>query len=219
MKIGDKIKTKRQERNLSRDTLAQDLDISIHTLAKYEQNQRVPKLDMLKKIAGILDISVESLLEEESLDDTIKKILENQPMDNTTKKINDMDKTIQNIPNTNLNRQGKEQLLMSDLDNILKTYEKIKANQNALMNSLSEQKKLLEDNSGVLPLIGLCKSIGLTIKGSENQFDENIQEYNIKYKSEDFNISEKDFQRLLKNVCDFTLKEALMSQFYDFLGY
>ncbi|NFS30503.1 helix-turn-helix transcriptional regulator [Clostridium botulinum] len=204
MSIGAKIKQKRQEKNISREVLSNKLNVSISTLAKYEQNQRMPKLETLKKLAEILDVSVEYLLEEQSLDNTLRKI-------------EDMDKTIQDISKPILNQQEKEQLLMNGLDNIQKTFERVKTNQNDMMKLIEEQKNILNDNSGILALIGLCKSFGLKIKGVPNEFNENIQDYNIKYKTENFNISEEDFQRLLKNVCDFTLKEALNSKLYDFI--
>lgn len=56
--IGKNIKKYRIQKNFSREELAENLGISIHTLAKYEQGQRTPNIDTLKKIADALDIAM-----------------------------------------------------------------------------------------------------------------------------------------------------------------
>lgn len=48
--IGEKIKQYRKTLNLSRDELANKIGCSVHAIAKYEQNQRKPNLDIIKNI-------------------------------------------------------------------------------------------------------------------------------------------------------------------------
>lgn len=202
MSIGARIKEKRQEKNISREVLSNKLNVSVSTLAKYEQNQRMPKLETLKKLAEILDVSVEYLLEEQSFHNTLKKF-------------EDMSETIQI-----LNRQEKEQLLTNDLGDILKTFEKLKANQNDMMNSLYEQTKLLEEHNTELSFIALCKSFDIKINNpttESDDYDEDKPSYQIQYKDKNFIIDYYNFQKLLNNICKLTIKEILTSQFYDFI--
>jgi len=60
--IGKNIKKYRIEKKFSREELAKELKISIHTLAKYEQGQRHPSIDVVKKIAEVLDIAVVKII-------------------------------------------------------------------------------------------------------------------------------------------------------------
>ena len=56
--IGEKIKQYRKSINMSRDELANKIGCSVHAIAKYEQNQRMPSLDMIRKIATALSIAI-----------------------------------------------------------------------------------------------------------------------------------------------------------------
>lgn len=60
--IGKNIKSIRQQKLLSREDVSKKLDISIHTLAKYEQGQREPSIDMIEKIAVVLEVPFDKLL-------------------------------------------------------------------------------------------------------------------------------------------------------------
>ena len=60
--LGSRIKEIRTNKNISREQLAVKLEISIHTLTKYEQGQREPNIDMLNKIAEALSCSTYDLL-------------------------------------------------------------------------------------------------------------------------------------------------------------
>ncbi|MBB6622181.1 helix-turn-helix transcriptional regulator [Clostridium gasigenes] len=55
MNIGIAIKNNRKKIGITQLQLAERLDISKHTLAKYEQNQRTPNIFMLEKISSIFD--------------------------------------------------------------------------------------------------------------------------------------------------------------------
>lgn len=56
LKTGMRIKYFRQLRGLSRENLAKELNLTKFAIAKYEQDQRSPELNTLKKISEILNI-------------------------------------------------------------------------------------------------------------------------------------------------------------------
>lgn len=62
MEIGKRIKEIRESISMTQSELADKLDLSVHTVSKYEQGQRKPKLDMIQKIAKALEVSVNELL-------------------------------------------------------------------------------------------------------------------------------------------------------------
>jgi transcriptional regulator with XRE-family HTH domain len=59
--MGSQIKTIRQKQGISRDDFSKQLEISIHTLSKYEQGQREPNFDILKRIAKALNVPISRL--------------------------------------------------------------------------------------------------------------------------------------------------------------
>lgn len=62
MKFGDRLKNLREENNMSRDNLANKLNISYSAVSKYETNIRFPDQEMLKKISDIFNVSIDYLL-------------------------------------------------------------------------------------------------------------------------------------------------------------
>lgn len=62
MKIGDRIKKLREENGLMQQDVCNTLDIEQSTLANYENNRRVPKTDILIKIANYYGVSLDSLV-------------------------------------------------------------------------------------------------------------------------------------------------------------
>lgn len=62
MKIGDKIKKLREENGLMQQDVCNTLDIEQSTLANYENNRRVPKTDILIKIANYYGVSLDFLV-------------------------------------------------------------------------------------------------------------------------------------------------------------
>ncbi|MBO8172075.1 MAG: helix-turn-helix transcriptional regulator [Bacillaceae bacterium] len=62
MKIGENIKFLRERENWYQRELADRLNISRSTLAKYETGERVPDLHTLIKMADIFDISLDNLV-------------------------------------------------------------------------------------------------------------------------------------------------------------
>jgi transcriptional regulator with XRE-family HTH domain len=64
MDLGNKIKSYRVLKNLSPEQVAERLDISAKTYRKYESNENSPNLNMLERLAEILDQSVLDFLPE-----------------------------------------------------------------------------------------------------------------------------------------------------------
>lgn len=68
MKLGDKIKSKRKERGLSQEELANKCGLNRNSIYKYEKNETIPKLDQIKKIAKALDVPVNDLTDLNTFD-------------------------------------------------------------------------------------------------------------------------------------------------------
>ncbi len=66
--LGGRIKLFRTRKDISREELATRLDISIHTLTKYEQGQREPNIDILRKLSDELNVDMTTLLAKETFD-------------------------------------------------------------------------------------------------------------------------------------------------------
>jgi transcriptional regulator with XRE-family HTH domain len=52
----------REQKGLSQISLAKQLNISNTTLSQYENNKRIPSLDILINISDILDVSVDEII-------------------------------------------------------------------------------------------------------------------------------------------------------------
>lgn len=59
MTIGEKIKIRRKELNMTQKQLAEAVGITEATLSRYENNQRIPSAEILKKIAETLRIGLD----------------------------------------------------------------------------------------------------------------------------------------------------------------
>lgn len=62
IKIGDRLKTLRLKNGLTQSQLADKLEIPRTTYANYETNKREPKMDILKKIAENLNVTIDDIL-------------------------------------------------------------------------------------------------------------------------------------------------------------
>lgn len=72
IKIGSRIKMLRKATGLSQKKMAELCDIPVTTYSNYENNNREPNINNLKKIADILEVSLDDLLGiHESIDDII----------------------------------------------------------------------------------------------------------------------------------------------------
>lgn len=60
--IGERLKSLRKEQGMSQKTLGELLGVSQQMITQYETGKRTPKLDTIKNIAKVLDVSVNNLL-------------------------------------------------------------------------------------------------------------------------------------------------------------
>lgn len=63
IKIGSKIKKARLSKGIRQKDMAEKLELSVSTYSNYENNYREPKLDIVEKICGILDITIDELVD------------------------------------------------------------------------------------------------------------------------------------------------------------
>lgn len=91
MLFGDKLAEILEEREISQKKLALDLNIAPSTLNGYIKNKRQPDFELLKKIAAILDVSIDYLLDHNS-----GNIISQKEM-SLIIKIRSLDKSIQNL--------------------------------------------------------------------------------------------------------------------------
>jgi len=61
MGIGSKIKKHREEKSLTQEKLAREANISLSYLYKLEKGNNNPTFDVIKRIADVLNISLDSL--------------------------------------------------------------------------------------------------------------------------------------------------------------
>ena len=59
--VGDRIKIIRQSRGLTAKEVARRAEIPYSTYSNYENNNRVPKLSAIRKIATVLDVSIAAI--------------------------------------------------------------------------------------------------------------------------------------------------------------
>ena len=64
MTLGEKIKYLREEKGVTQQKLADELNLNRVTVTGYEINRRIPDIYTLKKIANYLEVTVDYLLEE-----------------------------------------------------------------------------------------------------------------------------------------------------------
>ncbi|GAA0363543.1 helix-turn-helix domain-containing protein [Bacillus horti] len=70
--IGKKIQALRKERGLSLSELADKADIAKSYLSSIERDiQKNPSIQFLEKIAGVLDVPIQSLIHEESVTEAL----------------------------------------------------------------------------------------------------------------------------------------------------
>ncbi len=67
-KIGDRIKICRKNAGITQKELADMAGISLMSIRRYENNERQPRIDHIKKIASILKVSISELMEYENVD-------------------------------------------------------------------------------------------------------------------------------------------------------
>ncbi len=61
MKLGFRLRTLREKRNLTQVQLAEKLNITSQSLSQYELNKRTPDIEMINKLADFFDVSIDYL--------------------------------------------------------------------------------------------------------------------------------------------------------------
>lgn len=61
--IGDRIRLLREKQNLSQVQLAEKINVSKQSVSNWENNNIVPSIDILKKLALFFNVSTDYLLE------------------------------------------------------------------------------------------------------------------------------------------------------------
>lgn len=62
LKVGEKIKLVREHNNLTRQELAEKIQVTTVTISRYETNKREPNIETLRKIAKSLNVDISELL-------------------------------------------------------------------------------------------------------------------------------------------------------------
>ncbi|MGC9098918.1 MULTISPECIES: helix-turn-helix domain-containing protein [Dictyoglomus] len=65
--ISERLKEVREKRGLTKKELALKIGVSPSTITRYEEEGRVPKLTILKRISEVLDVSIDYLLGKEEV--------------------------------------------------------------------------------------------------------------------------------------------------------
>ena len=73
MSIGEKIKKYRKEKGLTQRELADKLNIATNSLSRYEIGERRPPIDMIEKIAEILNVTPIQLMYDEEIENTLNQ--------------------------------------------------------------------------------------------------------------------------------------------------
>lgn len=68
MSLGEMIRSKREERDMTQQELADILHVTRQTVSRWESESRCPDLIMSKKIADIFDISLDELVSSSDVD-------------------------------------------------------------------------------------------------------------------------------------------------------
>ena len=75
MEFGERLRALREEKNLTRESLASKLIVSYSAVSKYETNVRFPDKGTLINLADFFDVSVDYLLCRSDIRETAEKLL------------------------------------------------------------------------------------------------------------------------------------------------
>lgn len=95
MNIGDRISYLRKQKELSQTDLAKEIGASRESISKYERNEASPSVEIAKKIAAALDVTLDYLVGESN-----KKTFDKQTvkrMEEIEKLPEDTQKTVFNL--------------------------------------------------------------------------------------------------------------------------
>lgn len=110
MTVGEHIKKVRLKKKLSQKALGEKLGMSQQMIAQYENGERNPKLETLKKIAGVLNVS---LLDLGIIPDELNQLFMQLDQQGVTKYIHGATNELAQIINSleNLNNLGQQKIL------------------------------------------------------------------------------------------------------------
>ncbi|MBR6556865.1 MAG: helix-turn-helix transcriptional regulator, partial [Clostridia bacterium] len=74
IRLGEKLKSLRKEKNISQEKLAQYLDVSFQAVSRWENSSTYPDIELLPELARFFGITVDELLGAEQIDE--KKLYE-----------------------------------------------------------------------------------------------------------------------------------------------
>lgn len=75
MEFGERLKILREKRNISREQIADLLNVSYSSIAKYETNERFPDKDTLIKLSEYFNVSIDYLLGLTDIKEPINEII------------------------------------------------------------------------------------------------------------------------------------------------
>jgi DNA phosphorothioation-dependent restriction protein DptG len=73
MTLGDKITMLRKQKNLSQGDLADKISVSRDAIGKYERSDIMPTADKAKKMADVLGVSLDFLMNDAAKEDAVDK--------------------------------------------------------------------------------------------------------------------------------------------------
>ena len=73
MSLGDTIRSKREERDMTQQELAEILHVTRQTVSRWESGSRCPDLILSKKIADTFDISLDELVSSSEVDSYVPR--------------------------------------------------------------------------------------------------------------------------------------------------
>lgn len=85
IQVGTRMKNFRQKQKMTQREVASKLNIPYSTYSNYENNNREPPLEVIKKVAVILGVSVSDLMDWDIKYDTAKLVKEVKQLEQTEK--------------------------------------------------------------------------------------------------------------------------------------
>ena len=73
IKIGNYIRAKRKEMNLTQEQLAEKLNVTNKSISRWENGRTFPDLSLYQPLCNVLDISISELLNGEDIDPNVLK--------------------------------------------------------------------------------------------------------------------------------------------------
>lgn len=141
MTIGENIKKYRKINNITQKDLAEKLNVTIRTIQNYESNNREPKIDTLKSIANILNISLNELLYDKNIEEDI--------VINTNKKYYEKlsnQELINLIDCGDINKKKLEEILKKEKDIFLKDLSRVMPTEYIVQHYINKINTLTKDD-------------------------------------------------------------------------